>query len=252
MSGRRRVQLESGAGRDLERYGVLALIAALVLGVAWIAQLATGESPPLRAGFVTELPRIPDAPPSAGEPAAHAPRDLPAVAALARGASDGADAPGGGSLRTPAPRAHFDFFEAPVAVPGRPPVAAPPPPGEQGPSRRVAVRKGDTLQKIAARELGRSERWKVLLEWNPGIDPRRLQPGMQLELPPSARAAPAAPEAASAASARLHVVRSGDTLSSLAKRYYGDAQRWIDLLEANREQLSGPDDVRVGQKLRIP
>jgi nucleoid-associated protein YgaU len=51
---------------------------------------------------------------------------------------------------------------------------------------------------------------------------------------------------------RMHDVASGDTLSALAKRYYGDASKYNQIFEANRDQLSDPDKIQVGQKLKIP
>ena len=51
---------------------------------------------------------------------------------------------------------------------------------------------------------------------------------------------------------RTHDVAAGDTLSALAKRYYGDASKYTRIFEANRDQLSDPDKIKVGQKLKIP
>ena len=56
----------------------------------------------------------------------------------------------------------------------------------------------------------------------------------------------------SASEHRTHDVASGDTLSALAKRYYGDASQYHRIFEANRDQLSDPDKIKVGQKLKIP
>ena len=47
-------------------------------------------------------------------------------------------------------------------------------------------------------------------------------------------------------------VKSGDTLSKIAKAFYGDATLYPQIFEANRDQLVSPDKIRVGQKLRIP
>jgi nucleoid-associated protein YgaU len=55
-----------------------------------------------------------------------------------------------------------------------------------------------------------------------------------------------------AAEERWHVVVSGDTLSGLAKKYYGKASLYMKIFEANKDQLSNPDLIKVGQKLRIP
>ena len=58
---------------------------------------------------------------------------------------------------------------------------------------------------------------------------------------------------AGAPASRSHRVNKGDTLYALARRYYSDDQRrWKDIYEANRDQLSSPNSLRVGQVLRIP
>lgn len=45
---------------------------------------------------------------------------------------------------------------------------------------------------------------------------------------------------------------SGDSLSKIAKRYYGDAQQWRRIYDANREEVKDPDLIHPGQRLRIP
>ena len=49
-----------------------------------------------------------------------------------------------------------------------------------------------------------------------------------------------------------YTVVKGDTLSAIAKRYYGKASLWRTLHEANRDQIPNPDLIRPGQVLRIP
>jgi len=49
-----------------------------------------------------------------------------------------------------------------------------------------------------------------------------------------------------------YTVVSGDTLSHIAKRFYGNANRWPRIFEANRDQLDDPDRIRPGQVLKIP
>jgi hypothetical protein len=62
----------------------------------------------------------------------------------------------------------------------------------------------------------------------------------------------AAPAVAQQPSQRTHVVTSGETLGSIAARYYGAASEWTRIFEANREQLTDPDVVSVGVTLVIP
>jgi len=69
-----------------------------------------------------------------------------------------------------------------------------------------------------------------------------------------AQAAPAAPVAAAPAvvQARVHEVVPGDTLSGISQHYYGKASLYMKIFEANRDQLSDPNRIKVGQKLKIP
>jgi nucleoid-associated protein YgaU len=49
-----------------------------------------------------------------------------------------------------------------------------------------------------------------------------------------------------------YVIESGDTLSAIAKRYYGDANAYPQIVEANREVIKDADLIFPGQKIRIP
>ena len=52
--------------------------------------------------------------------------------------------------------------------------------------------------------------------------------------------------------AQWHVVVSGDNLSKIAKKFYGDANKYPVIFEANKPMLVHPDKIYPGQKLRIP
>lgn len=56
----------------------------------------------------------------------------------------------------------------------------------------------------------------------------------------------------SAPPAQYHTVAKGDTLSAIAKKYYGDANRYREIFEANKPMLKDPDKIYPGQSLRIP
>ncbi len=50
----------------------------------------------------------------------------------------------------------------------------------------------------------------------------------------------------------FYTVKSGDTLSKIAKEHYGDAMKYPVIFEANTPMLSDPDKIYPGQTLRIP
>jgi nucleoid-associated protein YgaU len=51
---------------------------------------------------------------------------------------------------------------------------------------------------------------------------------------------------------KWYEVKSGDTLSKIAREFYGDANRYSAIFEANKPMLSDPDKIYPGQMLRIP
>ncbi|CAN5420603.1 peptidoglycan-binding protein LysM [soil metagenome] len=53
-------------------------------------------------------------------------------------------------------------------------------------------------------------------------------------------------------SSSSYTVKSGDTLSKIAKEKYGDSGRYMDIFNANKDILSDPDKIQVGQELQIP
>ncbi len=52
--------------------------------------------------------------------------------------------------------------------------------------------------------------------------------------------------------AQTYTVKSGDTLSKIAKSMLGDADAYMDIFNANRDQLTDPNKIEPGQVLRIP
>jgi LysM repeat protein len=97
------------------------------------------------------------------------------------------------------------------------------------------VKRGETLSGIAD-EYGVSQR--DLRLWNKLDSKGRIRAGQRLRVSPSG---------AKASSSRTHVVRWGDTLSSLAKRY---GVTVADLRRANG--LSAETTLRAGESLKIP
>ena len=94
-------------------------------------------------------------------------------------------------------------------------------------------------------------------EEKPRADFSNVQSGSSTTAAKPAAPAPAplperAPTAGTSAQGQTYTVVAGDSLSKIAKRYYGDANQWHKIHEANRDQISNPDLIHPGQRLKIP
>ena len=61
-----------------------------------------------------------------------------------------------------------------------------------------------------------------------------------------------APAGKASDAARIYVVQGGDSLSKISKKFYGDANSWKRIFEANKDIVKNPDLIQPGWKLRIP
>ena len=133
----------------------------------------------------------------------------------------------------------------PPPVPTTPPPTTPPPAVETPGSEYVIVA-GDTLGKIAK---AHGTTAKAIEAANPGVDPKKLKIGKKLVIPAStksAEAAPAAPAGAVESGGEVYSVKSGDTLSKIAKKHGMTPKA---LKAANNLTT---DRINVGQKLKLP
>jgi nucleoid-associated protein YgaU len=63
---------------------------------------------------------------------------------------------------------------------------------------------------------------------------------------------PTATASASRAAESTYTVKPGDTLSKIARETLGDANAYMEIFNANKDQLSDPDKIKPGQVLKIP
>ena len=70
--------------------------------------------------------------------------------------------------------------------------------------------------------------------------------------PPATQAAAASVSGGSSGGRRTYTVAAGDSLSKIAKNFYGNANQYMKIFEANKDKLSDPDKIKPGQELVIP
>ena len=70
--------------------------------------------------------------------------------------------------------------------------------------------------------------------------------------PGGAAAGQGGPAGAATAPMKSYTVQKGDTLSKIAKKFYGEANAYKKIIEANKDQHKDPAKIQPGQVLRIP
>jgi LysM repeat protein len=67
-----------------------------------------------------------------------------------------------------------------------------------------------------------------------------------------APAAAAAVASGGTAARTTYTVQPGDSLSKISKHFYGDANQYMKIVNANKDQISDPDKIKPGMQLNIP
>lgn len=85
------------------------------------------------------------------------------------------------------------------------------------------------------------------------VDPSYSDLTCDLTIDPSLPA-PAAQQTqpAQASNGQTYIVQPGDSLSKIAKQFYGNANEYMKIVEANKDQIKDPNKIQTGMKLKIP
>ena len=127
------------------------------------------------------------------------------------------------------------------------------------PNARIDAQVGDDVVTLTGHAPDLETKTQIMGAFNAAVETKNTINQIRIDQP-APHAAGASPFSTAtqpigtttASESRMHDVVAGDTLSGLAKKYYGDASKYQRIFDANRDQLSDPDKIRVGQKLRIP
>jgi len=142
------------------------------------------------------------------------------------------------------------------------PAPAPPPANPAPATEEYVVQAGETLAAIAEKKYGDPNKWTVIAKANPTVNPNRMKVGAKLVLPNAAATPAPATEVAATrtepdpapadGSPRTYTIQVGDSLSKIAKKFYGTTTAVAKIREANAEALQDLDFLAVGLKLVLP
>lgn len=121
------------------------------------------------------------------------------------------------------------------------------------------IREGDTFAELAVEYYGHERFTQYLIDANKQVgDPTKLRVGASIRIPPlpaqlAARSTPSRTKTAGVAGGNTYVVKSGDTFYGIAKSTLGNASRWRELFELNKQTVGDdPSKLKVGQVLILP
>ena len=130
--------------------------------------------------------------------------------------------------------------------------------------RLYVVKRGESFFTITKKLFGTVRYFPEVQKANPDVDPRRLRPGQVIAIPAVARVTLreehlATPEDMKPKPAKVyleqdatHLIRPGETLEGISKRYYNRRQKWRHILRANLGRIGSPKRLRPGIRIVIP
>ncbi len=119
---------------------------------------------------------------------------------------------------------------------------------------KYTVQSGDTFSSIADTHYGDESKWFDIAQANPTVDPTRLRVGQELKLPAiealpeKTEPVPAGPEGV-----KSYTIRPGDSLSTVAEKFYDDPTLWRTIYNFNRDKIGdNPNAIQAGMVLKVP
>src|SRR5262245_23414745 len=103
------------------------------------------------------------------------------------------------------------------------------------------------IRGIAPSDAAKNKFWDQVKLVNPNADDITADISVD-----SSRAMGAAAGGGQGSGAQTYEVKGGDNLSKISKQFYGDANEYMRIFYANRDILSDPDKIQIGQRLNIP
>jgi LysM repeat protein len=108
------------------------------------------------------------------------------------------------------------------------------------------------IQGTAPSEDAKNAVWNAIKAVDPSYSDLTCNLSVDPSIAPAQAQSAAATSGGASSSGRTYKVAAGDTLSKIAKEFYGNASDYNKIFEANRDKLSDPNKIQVGQELVIP
>lgn len=137
-----------------------------------------------------------------------------------------------------------------------------PAPAPARPAATHTIAEGDSLFTLAQKYYGNGSSWQKIVDANKGLKPNNLKLGMQITVPDvEASRLPKAESKSETAGAKLakedakaknYTVKSGDTITGIARKQLGSPSRASEVLRLNRSVIEDEDSLEVGTVLKLP
>jgi len=116
------------------------------------------------------------------------------------------------------------------------------------------VQPGDTFSSIAIKLYQDELRWADISQANPMVEPTRLKVGQVLRLPgASEKLSDQEPVPPGPGAIQTYTIRPGNSLSTVAEKYYGDPTLWRIIYNFNRDKIGeNPNAIQAGMTLKVP
>ena len=114
------------------------------------------------------------------------------------------------------------------------------------------IKPSDNPSSIAKWWFGDANKYSLILQANPLVDPNKMKVGDEIRLPPKDFEMTTIIDVGDGKQPVVHIVQSGENLSAIALAAYGNAALWPRIYEANKDKIKNPSNLSAGMELIIP
>jgi nucleoid-associated protein YgaU len=127
-------------------------------------------------------------------------------------------------------------------------------PNNSDTDKTYTVQPGDLLSTIAVKLYDDERRWVDIAQANPRVEPTKLRVGQVLRLPDASHTlSKEEPVPPAPGNIQTYTIQPGDSLSTVAQKYYNDPTLWRTIYNFNRKKIGdNPNAIQAGMTLKVP